>query len=233
MRAFAAALALAVASSAPVLLAQGGAAHPDLSGYWELRVDSFNVPRAPLTAAAQGASEARLKRDLDAVRTCVNIGMPALMDDRGTLDIRQSASVIGMVARSQSSTRYVYTDGRKHPPADELEGTTNGHSIGRWDGDALLVDTVAFNDRGITAIPGGGYRTARSHLVERYQLSPDAKQLIVTFTWTDGVVFRAPHTYAFRYYKVPSIAEPRVVNCIANDAERARFLTTPPAPARF
>jgi hypothetical protein len=155
------------------------------------------------------------------------------MNDRATLDIRQGSSVIGMVAKSPSSTRYIYTDGRKHPEADELEGTTNGHSIGRWDGDALLVDTVGFNDRGITAIPGGGYRTTRSHLVERYRLSSDGQQLVVTFTWTDSAVFRRPHTYAFRYYKAASISEPRVTNCIPNDAERARFLSEAPMPLRF
>ena len=212
---------------------QTASGHPDLSGYWELRFDSFNLPRAVLTTAAQAATAARRKRDLDAIRGCVNVGLPALMNDRATLDIRQSASVIGMVAKAPSSTRYIYTDGRKHPDAEELEGTTNGHSIGRWNGDALLVDTVGFNDRGITAIPGGGYRTSRSHLVEGYRLSGDGQQLVVTFTWTDPVVFRRAHTYAFRYYKASSISEPRVVNCIANDAERARFLSEVPMPLRF
>ena len=178
----AAMLALAIACSSAALFAQGTPARPDISGYWELRLDSFNVPRALLTPAAQSASDARLKKDLDALRDCVNIGVPALMNDRQTLDIRQSAGVIGMVAKSPSSTRYIYTDGRKHPAADEIEGTTNGHSIGRWDGDALLVDTVGFNDRGITAIPGGGYRTNRSHLVEEYRLSGGGEQLTVTFT---------------------------------------------------
>jgi len=208
-------------------------AHPDFSGYWELRFDSFNVPRAQLTTAAQAALERQRKKDLDAVRGCINIGMPAVMNDHSTLDIRQSPTVIGVVAKSPSSTRYIYTDGRKHPDADELESTTNGHSIGRWNGETLLVDTVGLNDRGITAIPGGGYRTSKSHLVEQYRLSGDGQQLLVTFTWTDAAVFRMPHSYAFRYYKVPSISEPRVINCIPNDADRARFLTEAPAPVRF
>jgi hypothetical protein len=219
---------------APAAWAQGGAAaaRPDLSGYWELRFDSFNVPAAALTTQAQAAVEARRKKDLDAIRGCVNVGVPALMNDHATLDIRQSGSVIGMVAKAPSSTRYVYIDGRKHPDAEELEGTTNGHSIGRWDGETLLVDTVGFNERGITAIPGGGFRGARSHLSERYQLSADGQHLVVTFTWTDPGVFRRAHSYSFRYYKVGSISEPRIVNCIAGDADRARFLTDAPAPAR-
>jgi len=47
-------LALVVLVWSTSALAQGGAAtaRPDLSGYWELRFDSFNVPRAPLTTPA-------------------------------------------------------------------------------------------------------------------------------------------------------------------------------------
>jgi hypothetical protein len=69
--------------------------------------------------------------------------------------------------------------------------------------------------------------------VERYQLSGDAQQLTVTFSWTDAVVFRRPHSYAFRYYKVGAISEPRLRNCIPGDPERTRFLTQVPMPARF
>jgi hypothetical protein len=230
-----AALLVVVAWCGSAAFAQSGAAtaRPDLSGYWELRFDSFNVPRAPLTTAAQAALEMRRAKDQGAIRGCVNVGMPAVMDDRGVLDIRQSPAVIGMVARSPSSTRYIYTDGRKHPDAEELEGTTNGHSIGRWQGDTLVVDTVGFNERGITAIPGGGYRTSRAHLTESYKLAASGDQLTVTFTWTDATVFRTPHSYTFRYYKVGVMPEPRVLNCIQNDADRARFLTERPAPARF
>jgi len=223
-------LFIAAWSGAVIAQGAGAAARPDVSGYWELRFDSFHVPTAVLTTQAQAAVDARRKKDLDAVRGCVNIGMPALMNDHATLDIRQSAGVIGMVAKSPSSTRYIYTDGRKHPGTDELEATTNGHSIGRWDGATLLVDTVGFNARGITAVPGGGFRTARSRLTEQYRLSADGQQLVVTFTWTDPTVFRRAHSYAFRYYKVGSISESRVVNCIAGDADRVRFLTDPPVP---
>ena len=225
--------AVAVSYGGSAYAQRGAPPQADLSGYWELWFDSFNVPRAPLTMGAQAALEMRRAKDQEAIRGCVNVGMPGLMDDHGTLDIRQSPNVIGLVARSPSSTRYIYTDGRKHPGSDELEGTTNGHSIGRWEGQTLVVDTIGFNERGVAAIPGGGYRSARSRLTERYQLSSGGNQLTVTFTWTDPTVFRMPHSYAFRYYRVASIAEPRVLNCVPNDEERGRFLTKSPEPIRF
>jgi hypothetical protein len=204
------------------LLAQTPA-RPDFSGYWELRLDGTSVPPAVLTRAATAAAAAQARKDAEALSRCVTIGMPAVMNDRNTLDIRQSPTVVGIVAKIQSSTRYIYTDGRQHPDKDELEATTNGHSVGRWEGDALVVDTVGFNDRGLTRIPGGGYRTPTSHLTERMRLLANG-QLSVTFAWDDPAVFAWPHTYEFRYVKVGSIAEPRVIECFTNDQDRTAFL---------
>lgn len=202
--------------------------HPDLSGFWELRYDSFNVPPASVTPATLEGAATQMRHDIEAVRWCDPIGMPAVMGDRAPIDLRQSASVIGIVAKPSSSERYIYLDGRKHPEKDELEGTTNGHSIGRWEGETLVVDTIGFNDRGITRLPGGGVRTPNSHLTERFRLIANGQRLDVTFTWEDAGVFTKPHTYELRYYRIPEISDPRIFPCNAKDPERARFLTEPP-----
>src|SRR5580765_2580053 len=81
--------------------------HPDLSGYWELRYDSFNVPQASVTPGALAGAAAQTRHDIEAVRWCDPIGMPAIMGDRAPIDLRQSASVIGIVAKPQSSERYI------------------------------------------------------------------------------------------------------------------------------
>ena len=215
-----------------VMLSAGVAAaqqHPDLSGYWELRYDSFNVPQASVTPGTIARAAAQISHDIEAVRWCDPIGMPAIMNDRAPIDLRQSASVIGIVAKAQSSERYIFLDGRKHPEKDELEPTTNGHSIGRWEGEVLVVDTIGFNDRGVTRLPGGGVRTSNSHLTERYWLRGNGQRLSVTFTWEDANVFTKPYTYELRYYRIPEISDPRIFPCNAKDAERARFLMEPPA----
>ena len=205
--------------------------HPDLSGYWELRYDSQNIPQASLTPEVLAGGPAQIRHDIEAVRWCNPIGMPAIMADRSGIDLRQSPSVIGIVAKPQSSARYIYLDGRSHPEKDELDPTTNGHSIGRWEGDVLVVDTVGFNDRGVTRLPGGGVRTQNSHLTERYRLLDNGQRLDVTFTWEDAKVFTKPYTYEYRYYRIPEISEPRIFGCNANDAQRAKFLMEPP-PSR-
>ena len=221
-RCFLAAVVALLAGLSAALTAQAPA-RPDFSGYWELRIDGMAVPTAALTPAATAAMAGQARKDVDALIRCVNIGMPALMDDRNTLDIRQSPSVVAVLAKSQSSTRYIYTDGRPHPDNDELEATTNGHSVGGWEADTLVVDTIGLNDRGLTAIPGGGYRTPASRLTERFRLLANG-QLSVRFTWDDPGVFARPHSYEFRYTRVPNISEPRTHECFATDQDRAAFL---------
>jgi hypothetical protein len=61
--------------------------------------------------------------------------------------------------------RVVYMDGRRHP--DDLLPTWLGHSIGSWDGDTLVIDTVGFNDK-FWFDRRGTPHTEQLHIVERY-----------------------------------------------------------------
>ena len=74
---------------------------------------------------------------------------------------------------------------------ETFDPVSNGHSVGHWAGDALVVDTVGFSNEGITGIPGGGRRTPDSHLIERYRLLAGGKRLSVTFTWEDPKTVKA------------------------------------------
>ena len=208
----------------PAAVPRDGTGHPDVSGYWELRYDIRSVPPAELTQDAISRESSQRQHDVLAMRFCALVGMPEVMEDSATLDIRQGPKVIGMLAKSPSSVRYIYTDGRSHPAKDEIDPVTNGNSIGHWEGDALVVDTIGFSDRGITAIPGGGFRTPDSHLVERFHLLNGGAILSVTSTWEDAKVFTTPQTYEFRYYKVPQIGLPLQYGCSANDQDRAKFI---------
>jgi hypothetical protein len=218
-------LALAVPSFGQAAMVGG---HPDISGYWELRYDSMYVPRASLvTPMTPALADAQARHDIEAIRWCNNLGVPYILGGRSPLDIRQSPTVTAMIAKVQSSARYIYTDGRKHPDREDIDPTTNGHTVGHWEGDTLVADTVGFNDRGATRIPGGGVRTAASHLTERYRLLDGGARLSATFTWDDPKTFQKSHTYEFRYYKIKQISDPRILPCDPGDQERARFLLGP------
>ena len=61
------------------------------------------------------------------------------------------------------SYRVIPTDGRAHTPLDDLDGTWKGESIGHWEGETFVVDTIGFTDK--TSFRGSGERL---HLVERF-----------------------------------------------------------------
>ena len=195
--------------------AQNPAVHervPDLSGLWELKDGSRHVSRASLTpqalaeekqAAAERAAGHVITR---ASRWCQNLGVPFIMGQSPPIDIVQTNDEIGIFSEQHSDARHVYLDGRNHPPAAMIDATTNGHSVGHWEADSLVVDTLGFNDYGNVNIPGGGNRTSASHLVERFRLLDGGKQLSVTFTWDDPKEFLKPHTYDFLFYKMPADA---------------------------
>jgi hypothetical protein len=154
------------------------------------------------------------------------------MDSGRPIDIREGPTAIMVVAENVPNPRYLYKNRSTHIGADVYDPSTLGDSIAHWEGTTLVVDTVGFHPtHGITTIPGGGYRTDKSHLVERYRLIGDGNVLSVTFTWTDKTVFAAPQTYEFRYYRLPATYEPRAgILCDPYNQDRADFLGDPLQP---
>jgi len=78
--------------------------------------------------------------------------------------------------------RTVYMDGRDHPSGDVR--THEGHSIGRWEGDVLVVDTANFADNRSpyqNGVPSG----AQKHVVERYRLKEGGTRMTVEFVLED------------------------------------------------
>lgn len=86
------------------------------------------------------------------------------------------------------SHRTVYLDGRKHPK--DPNPNWMGHSIGHWDGDTLVVDTVGFNDK--TWLDNQGHpHTEMLHVTERMR-RPDLGHLEIEFTIEDPGAYRKP-----------------------------------------
>lgn len=226
--------AIALAMTALCSTAAFAAGATDLSGFWELKHDSKNVGKAELTAEGKRLAEANRPKVEDgmimtyASRWCHPLGTPFIMGDSAPLDLIQSKRELAITAEVQSSARHIYLDGRPHPDMDAFDPTTNGHSIGRWDGNALVVDTVGFNDRGNPMVPGGGVRGEGSHLLERYELIDNGARLKVTFTWTDPKIFVKPHTYSFTYYKATPETYALEYFCDSSDPERAKTAEEPP-----
>jgi hypothetical protein len=82
--------------------------------------------------------------------------------------------------------RQIYMDGRSHP--EDWNPAWYGHSIGKWEGDTLVVDTVGFNDRGWLGVAP---QTEKLHVTERIR-RPDYGHLEAEITAEDPGAFTAP-----------------------------------------
>jgi len=234
MRTSRAVVCLILAAASGTALAQ-----PDLSGFWSPEPYASVVPEARLIDAVTDAVLAeQMAHDAHGVRWCNAVGMPAMMED--TLDIRQAGRLMIIASEAYSFARYIYFD---LPPRDPLiiDLTSVGHSDGRWDADTLVVESYALAGydysyereyqqiKGIIAIPGGGFRTPESRLVERFTLTNDGNALVVESTWTDPTMFAVPHTYSRRYLRREAHFEPPTrLYCAPFDAQRAEFFDGAP-----
>jgi hypothetical protein len=101
------------------------------------------------------------------------------------------------VIHERPDVRYIYTDGRKFPPADELWPTFEGYSIGRWEGDTLVVETVSIKG-GIPIDRTGLVLSDEARVVERIRKT-DARTLVNEITITDPVALTRPWVVTRRY----------------------------------
>ena len=95
--------------------------------------------------------------------------------------------------------RVIPTDGRKHTPLQDLDGTWKGESIGHWEGDTLVVDTIGFNDSGWLDI-GGYFHSENLHVIER--IRRDGNSLIWQATVEDPDVLLKPWVMNQRVQKL-------------------------------
>jgi hypothetical protein len=228
-RGFFAAFVLALSLLAPCWAAPPDAyatpSHPDLSGFWQVDKGQWTVPQTAKLTPAALAVEQRSAREMAAgkvvayaSRWCNPLGVPFLMGQSPPINIVQGSDEIVIMSEQNSVARHIYLDGRPHPAPSTFEPTTDGHSVGHWERDVLVVDTTNFSDNGHVDIPGGGYRTFTSHLVERFSLLDGGRGMKIQSTWEDPNVFTEPHSYASTYRKLPPGSYAFEDSCDASDA---------------
>jgi len=75
----------------------------------------------------------------------------------------------GGLLATQTTYRIIPTDGRKHTPLDDLDGTWNGEGVGHWEGDTMVIDTIGFNSSTYLDQVGGYFHSENMHVIERIQ----------------------------------------------------------------
>jgi uncharacterized protein DUF6152 len=135
-------------------------------------------------------------------KDCVPIGAPALMfyPVANTIDVQRDRVV--MTIDWMESERVVYLDGRKHPPAAQT--SLQGHSVGRWEGKTLVVETANFKEHpnGLSmTLPG----SAQKRLTEKLTLGEDGRSLLYSGTIEDPVYLAQPVQWSGKWEYRPTM----------------------------
>jgi hypothetical protein len=173
---------------------------PDLSGVWIVRdfLVSINPKEdPPFQPWAQAAYKARLRDlaksqadpDTPAEHCDTPPGLPRVMLWPLPWEIVQARDRVVMIYEYESLVRQIFTDGRKHP--SDLDPTYMGHSIGRYEGDTLVVDTIGFNDKTWLDLAGHLPHTEAFHLVERMRRTAH-DTLEIDYTIDDPKAYTKP-----------------------------------------
>jgi hypothetical protein len=194
---------------------------PDIYGIWlGITRDSPNFdprwrnkPNTPTPeftewGAEQSRELGRLGTELPTPGACEPVN-PAMFMGGGLFpnQILKGHNQIVLLNEWVAVPRRIYTDGRGHPAAEDLLPSWEGHSIGHWEGDTLVVDTVGLNGR---TRPLNGYfanavsatpeslqvprlpSSDQMHLSERFRIVGNGNILEVTKTVTDAKAYRRP-----------------------------------------
>jgi hypothetical protein len=161
---------------------------PDFSGVWLMGADPFPQQPKPLPWAAEIAHERMTNEGRDHPHTrCLPSALP--VGGGATPFIAkfvQTPELLLILTEDTPGYRQIFLDGRGHP--DYLSPTWMGHSVGRWEGDTLIVDTIGFNDRGWTGLLP---RSEQLRIEERYTRT-DYGHMEVQVTFDDPEILEEP-----------------------------------------
>ena len=182
------------------LLATGSAVEaqtrPDLSGLWISQAADISVLVLPGQEIALTPYGAERYRKLDMMNSpsykCLPYGPTRGLQSTNPFQIVQTTDLI-VIITEHIDYRMIYLDGRAHPEDILDYPEWMGPSIGRWEGDTLVVDTIGMREE--TWLDTAGFEhSAKLHVTERFQkIGPDAIRLTVTID--DPVFYAKPFTY--------------------------------------
>jgi hypothetical protein len=200
------------------LHAQSKSTGPDFSGVWGPYRGGRGAdpklappPASPLAMkpeyakdyearrAAEAAANSRGEPLANASVACVPYGMPSMMSVAiYPIEVIQTPKQVTIVAEAFSEVRRIYI-GKPQLPIDDVPPGYYGRSVGRWEGDALVIDTVGIK-------PSVQYQrmphSDQMHITERMRLvTPDILHDQITIE--DPVVLEKPYTYTLAYRRMP------------------------------
>ena len=214
-------LLLAASALALPALAQPKADPHDITGTWErypvagdARLDSTVIPRPPdapeaplkpqyleeyrARVKATAAAFARGEPPVTNYVKCLPDGMPTMMQGMFPMEVLQTKGQVTIIQEAYNQVRRIYL-GEKQIAIEDAEPEFWGHSVGHWEGDTLVVDTIGIK-------PNVRYKDAphsdQMRIAERIKkIAPDMFQDQITVT--DPVYLTGPWSWTYMYKRKP------------------------------
>lgn len=164
---------------------------PDLSGVWLASLPT--EPQQPeLLATTQAIVKERIGNNMKDVPSsrCQPNGVTLFGIFTPFRIVHTPAYLVMITEHDLPGFRQLFLDGRSHPK--NLEPTWMGHSVGHWEGDTLVVETVGFNGNAWLDLEGRPF-TEKTRIIERYG-RPELGHLEIEFTIDDASAYLKPWT---------------------------------------
>ena len=213
-----------VLAACPALAAQPSV---DMTGVW---IGARSDPKAPYKDSAypnpppfteQGKAQSKFwaepRNNLGA--RCIPGAGPVGTMGGSTffpIEIIQKPGQVTILDELMQTVRRIYVDGRKHPSPDDLERSWMGHSIGHWDGNVLVVDTIGLHSGSMNASgatvsentlatqPRMPYSESL-HLTERIHMLDGGKYLEDDVHIDDPTIYTKPIDMVHYWRKAPEL----------------------------
>lgn len=182
---------------------------PDLSGVW---IAQGTPERPAMTHLGLTLLEHRYKTNWKDYPYSLCLP-PGPVPGTGLWVVMQNQAQLVTLFEYTPNYRLVFLDGRPHPP--DIEPTWMGHSIGMWEGDTLVVDSIGFNDKSWlvnSALP----HTANMHIRERWTRTTMGT-MTVELIHEDPEMFEKPWKVVFPLFLAPG------ENLMENICENNKF----------
>lgn len=224
--AFAAVSGIPAASWAQKVIAKDGHVLPDWSGVWQMNGNTVfdqatkfppngvsglpgtreGVPYNAQWQKLYEENQAKVAADRfpDPVTTCgTPAGYPRAMNTPDTFEFVVRPEESWVLAENGPNVVRIYTDGRQHPKPDDMWLTYTGDSVGHWEGDTLVFDTIGVKGWPANIIDRTGAVTSDSlHIVTRMRRL-DANTMEADMMLDDPVAFTRPWHVVKHYRKLP------------------------------
>ncbi len=135
---------------------------------------------------------------------CLPPGMPGIMGQPYPMEFLLTPGQVTIVIEAYQQVRHIYTDGRPLPA--DPDPKFHGSSVGRWEGDTLVVDTVGFSP--LTLLAANTPHSDKMRIAERFRLAdPDTMTIETTITDPEALTTPFASSRTLRRHRDWTLAE--------------------------